>query len=38
MNVLHCTWRDAIALLVSAALIAAVILINRYAPGYSLSL
>ncbi len=38
MNVLHCTPRDAFALLVSAALLAAVILINRYAPGYSLSL
>lgn len=38
MNVLHCTSRDALALFVSAALLAAVILINRYAPGYSLSL
>lgn len=38
MNVLHCTYRDALALLAGAVVIAAVIMINRCAPGYSLSL
>lgn len=38
MNVLHCTARDFVAVLVGAAILAAVILINRYAPGYLLSL
>lgn len=38
MNVLRCGARDVAAALVSIAVLAAVILINRYAPGYTLSL
>lgn len=38
LNVLRCGARDVAALLVSAVVLASVILINRYAPGYSLSL
>lgn len=38
MNVLHSSYRDFIALAVMAAVCAAVVLINMYAPGYSLSM
>ena len=38
MNVLRAGAKDAFALLVSAAILAGVILINRFAPGYSLGL
>ncbi len=38
MNVLHSTWRDPVCALGLCALLLGVILINRYAPGYALSL
>ena len=38
MNVLRAGAKDALALLASAAILAGVILINRFAPGYSLGL
>lgn len=38
MNILHSTYRDIIALFAVILLLAAVICINRFAPGYSLSM
>lgn len=38
MNVLHSSYRDFVALAVMAVICAAVVLINMYAPGYSLSM
>ena len=38
MNVLHSTWRDLVMLLLLCALGAAVVLINIYAPGYTLAM
>lgn len=38
MNVLRSTWRDPVMFIALCALIAAVVLLNKYAPGYSLSM
>lgn len=38
MNVLRSTWRDGVMILALCALLAGIILINKFAPGYSLSM
>lgn len=38
MNVLHSTWRDAVMLFALCVLLCGIILINKYAPGYNLSM
>lgn len=38
MNVLHSTWRDAVMLIASLALLAGVILLNLFAGGYALNM
>ncbi|MDD6094657.1 MAG: energy-coupling factor transporter transmembrane component T [Clostridia bacterium] len=38
MNVLHSTWRDPVMLLMLCVLLTLIILLNKYAPGYRLSM
>ena len=38
MNILRSTWRDAVMLLMLCALCTGVVLVNKYAPGYKLSM
>ena len=38
MNVLHSTWRDPVMLLMLGILLTLIILLNKYAPGYRLSM
>ncbi|MBQ7836256.1 MAG: energy-coupling factor transporter transmembrane protein EcfT [Clostridia bacterium] len=38
MNVLHSSYRDVVAVLVMVAILAGVLVINRFAPGYSISM